>query len=315
MLGFVLVLIGSLCLATQNVLLRAIFSKSSILGMVEWGGLLSPSAGHSLLILQMRSLLMLPFMLVIAPCLHSETWSEVQQLLTPRKRSLLRKILASGGFLFISMALLFSAIAQIPAGVATILFFTHPAITVLLSWKLFGDRPTALRIGVLVTMLIGIFFITPSLDGVGGNALIWGLSAAFGAGIGYSLQSLFAQASFSEIHPVSFTLATFVVVIILSSCSLLFVQIDVSPQLWTLLWILSAIAGLFTLIGQLTYNLGIRLTSASFVGIIGISNPTLTAALAWIVLQEALANQQILGMLMVVLGVIALSQERRSKTN
>jgi len=141
------------------------------------------------------------------------------------------------------------------------------------------------------------------------------LSAAFGAGIGYSLQSLFAQASFSEIHPVSFTLATFVVVIILSSCSLLFVQIDVSPQLWTLLWILSAIAGLFTLIGQLTYNLGIRLTSASFVGIIGISNPTLTAALAWIVLQEALANQQILGMLMVVLGVIALSQERRSKTN
>jgi drug/metabolite transporter (DMT)-like permease len=310
MLGFVFVLVGSFCLAAQNVLLRAIFSESPILGTTDWGGFLTPTAGHSLLMLQMRSLLMLPLMMLISPKVHPSTWADLQQLIRPEKRSLLKRVLASGGFLFISMALLFIALAQIPAGIATVLFFTHPAITVVLSWKLFGDRPSQLRAAVVIGVLMGSFLIAPSFTGLSGEGVLLGVAAAFGAGVGYSLQSILAQTSFSEIHPAPFTLVTFVIMLFLSSLSLLFVQLNVSPDVWTMLWILSLIAGLLTLTGQLLYNLGIRLTSAAIVGIVGISNPTLTTALGWGILREGLTGRQLVGMGMVILGIVALSQEK-----
>lgn len=315
MLGFVFVLVGSFCLAAQNVLLRAIFSESPILGITDWGGFLTPTAGHSLLILQMRSLLMLPLMMLISPKVHPATWSDLQQLMHPENRSLLKRVLSSGGFLFISMALLFIAIAQIPAGIATVLFFTHPAITVLLSWKLFGDRPSWLRSVVVITVLVGSFLIAPRFTSLNGGDLL-GVLAAFGAGVGYSLQSILAQTSFSEIHPAPFTLVTFVIMLVLSSLSLLFVQFNVSPDVWAMLWVLSLIAGLLTLTGQLFYNLGIRLTSAAIVGILGISNPTWTTALGWGILREGLSSLQLLGMGMVIVGVVVIgweSQEQESE--
>jgi drug/metabolite transporter (DMT)-like permease len=313
MLGFIFVLVGSLCLAAQNVLLRAIFSESPIFGLTEWGGFLSPTPGHSLLMLQMRSALMLPLMLLISPRVHPNTWADLQQLIRPPNRSLLKRVLASSGFLFIAMALLFIALAQIPAGVATVLFFTHPAITVLLSWKWFGDRPSLLRSLVVVTVLMGSFLIAPGLTGLMDNGILLGVLAAFGAGVGYSLQSMFAQTSFSEIHPAPFTLATFVVMLFLSSLSLLLIDLEVRPEVWTTLWVLSLLAGLLTLTGQLFYNLGIRLTSAAIVGIVGISNPTLTTTLGWVVLGEGLTGRQLLGVGMVIAGVVALSQEGRNK--
>jgi drug/metabolite transporter (DMT)-like permease len=313
MIGFVLVLVGSFCLAAQNVLLRAIFSESPILGIATWGGFLTPTAGHSLLMLQMRSLLMLPLMMLISPKVHPSTWTDLQQLIRSENRSLLKRVLASGGFLFISMALLFIALAQIPAGIATVLFFTHPAITVLLSWKLFGDRPSWLRAVVVVIVLIGSFLIAPSFTGFAEDDALLGVAAALGAGVGYSLQSILAQTSFPEIHPAPFTLVTFVIMLFLSSLSLLFVHLDVSPDVWTTLWILSLIAGLLTLTGQLFYNLGIRLTSAAIVGIVGISNPTLTTALGWGILREGLSSLQLLGMGMVVVGVVVLGRESQEQ--
>jgi drug/metabolite transporter (DMT)-like permease len=312
MLGFVFVLVGSFCLAAQNVLLRAIFSESLILGITNWRGLLNPTIGHSLLILQMRSLLMLPLMMVISPRIHSSTWSDLQQLMHPENRSLLKRVLASGTFLFISMALLFIAIAQIPAGIATVLFFTHPAITVLLSWKLFGDRPSWLRSLVVITVLMGSFFIAPRFTSLDERDSL-GVLAAFGAGVGYSLQSILAQTSFAKIHPAPFTLVTFVIMLLWSSLSLLFVNLSINSTVWATLWMLSLAAGLLTLTGQLFYNLGIRLTSAAIVGIVGISNPTLTTALGWGILREGLSRLQLLGMGMVIVGVIVLGWESQGQ--
>ncbi|WP_416674313.1 DMT family transporter [Egbenema bharatensis] len=277
------------------------------------GWVSGPTPGHSLLMLQMRSTLMLPLMMLISPRVHPGTWADLQQLVRPANRSLLKRVLASSGFLFIAMALLFIALAQIPAGVATVLFFTHPAITVLLSWKWFGDRPSLVRSLVVITVLTGSFLITPGLTGLMGEGILLGVLAAFGAGIGYSLQSMFAQTSFPEIHPAPFTLATFVVMLFLSSLSLLFIHLEVPPGVWATLWVLSLLAGLLTLTGQLFYNLGIRQTSAAIVGIVGISNPTLTTALGWGILGEGLTGRQLLGMGMVIAGVVALSQERRNQ--
>jgi drug/metabolite transporter (DMT)-like permease len=307
--GFLIVILGSLCLASQNVLLRVIFSESSIFGQFMWGGLLAPTPDHSLLILQMRSVLILPAMALLSWRLHANTGEALRKLIQPQHRSLLVRSIVSSSFLFLALALLFLAIATIPAGVATVLFFIHPAITGLLSWKFFGNRPSLLRAIVTVGVLLGSVLVTPGFSG-GNSHVLLGVGAALAASVAYSVQGLLAQSCFSSIHPVPFTLVNFIVMAMLSTLLLPFITIDVPAGAWTPLWIISILASLLTLLGQLLYNIGIHLVSAASMAIVAVSNPVFTVVLAWVGLQEDLQQRQVLGVLLVIISIVALGYDR-----
>lgn len=310
MLGFLLVLLGSLCLATQNMLLRVVFVTRPILGQFMFGGFIAPTVGHSLLILQMRTLFILPLVLASAPLLYPSTWNDLRQLLTAHRRMLCLSTIGSSSFLFLSLALLFVAIAHIPAGIAVSLFFVHPALTVLLSWQILGNRPTLLRLAVLALVFTGSYLIAPVFAKSLETETLIGIGAALGAGIAYSIQSIWSQICLRQMHPVPFTVVNFVVNLILSSFSLLWIKINVASDSWGILLIISFATAALTLAGQLFYNFGIRLGDAVVVSITAISNPSFTALLAWLILQELLQGRQMLGIGLVLLGIMALSWEK-----
>lgn len=311
--GFLIVILGSLCLSAQNVLLRVIFSESSILGQFAWGGFLAPTPAHSLLILQMRSLLILPAMAVLSWRLHPGTGEVLRKLIQPQHRSLLVRSVVSSSFLFLALALLFMAIASIPAGVATVLFFIHPVITGLLAWKFFGSRPSLLRGVVTVGVLLGSILVAPGFSGGSGNVVL-GVGAALGASVSYSVQGILAQSCFGSIHPVPFTLINFIVMAVLSVLCLPLVTIEVPADTWGILWIISLFAAVLTLLGQLLYNIGIHLVSAASMAIVAVSNPMFTVMLAWVGLQEDLQLRQVLGVLLVIVSIFALGQDRSPPT-
>ncbi len=311
--GILVVVIGSLALATQNVLLRVIFSESDILGQFLWGGLIPPSPANSVLVLQMRSLLMVPAMILVSYRLYPATTSALSQLTRPQKRPTLWLSLLSGGFLFLAMVLLFIAIASIPAGVATVLFFMHPVVTGLLSWKVFGIPPSRLRLGVTVGVLLGCVLVVPSFAGTLGGSVGLGVAAALGASVTYSVQGILAQVCFRDIHPVPFTLVQFVVMAVLTTLSLLLINIEVPPGQWPILWLLSLISAGLTVLGHLCFNIGIHLVRAASMSIVAVSNPVFTATIAWLVLQEDLQTRQILGMVLVVVSIVVLGQEESRK--
>ena len=313
MRGFLIVVVGSLGLALQNVLLRVIFSESSILGRVNWGGFLAPTLSHSLLVLHLRSILILPAVILLSYRLYPTTTQALKQLIQPEMRPTLRLALISSSFLYLAMALLFVAIASIPAGVATVLFFMHPVITGLLTWVVFGSRPSRLRLAVTVGVMLGSLLVVPSFAGGGTGAMGLGVGAALGASVAYSLQGVQAQICFRHIHPVPFTLINFAVMALLSTISLFFIQIEVPPEQWGVLWGLSVIAAGLTLMGQLCYNIGIHLVRAASMSIVAVSNPVLTVTLAWLLLQESLQGRQIFGMVLVVVSIVALGQEQNRK--
>lgn len=313
MQGMLIVVLGSLCLAIQNVLLRVIFSESSILGQFDWGELIPSSPGNSLLVLQMRSVLILPAMVLLSYRLYPSTASALRQLAQPQRRSTLLMALLSSFFLFVALAFLFIAIASIPAGVATVLFFTHPVITGLLSWKVFGNRPTRLRLVVTVGVLLGTVLVLPSFTETLSGSVKLGIGTALGASVAYSLQGIMAQICFKHIHPVPFTLINFAVMALLSTVSLLLVTIDVPPGQWQILWLMSLITAGLTLLGQLFYNIGIHLVRAASMAIVAVSNPVFTVIIAWLFLQESLQSRQILGMLLVVISIVALGQEKSQR--
>ncbi len=310
MQGFVIVVVGSLGLAMQNVLLRVIFSESDILGGATWGGFLTPTLSHSLLVLHLRSILILPAVILLSYRLYPATTEALRQLLRPDQRPTLRLALMSSSFLYLAMALLFVAIASIPAGVATVLFFMHPVITGLLAWGVFGSRPSRLRLVVTAGVMLGSLLVVPNVAGNGAGAMGLGVGAALGASVGYSLQGVQAQICFRQLHPVPFTLINFAVMACWSTLSLFLIQIDVSPQQWGLLWGISVITAGLTLLGQLCYNVGIHLVRAASMSIVAVSNPVLTVILAWLLLQESLQGRQILGMVLVVVSIVALSQDQ-----
>lgn len=313
MQGMLIVILGSLCLATQNVLLRVIFAESSILGQFDWGGLIPSSPANSLLVLQMRSVLILPAMVLLSYRLYPSTTTTLQHLAQPQSRPTLYLALLSSSFLFLALTLLFIAIASIPAGVATVLFFIHPVITGLLSWKVFGNRPTRLRLGVTVGVLLGTVLVLPSFTETLSGFVKLGVGTALGASVAYSLQGILAQICFKHIHPVPFTLINFAVMALLSTLSLLLVHIEVPPERWEILWLISLIAAGLTLLGQLFYNIGIHLVRAVSMSIVAVSNPVFTVMIAWLFLQESLQSRQILGMLLVVISIVALGQEKSQR--
>lgn len=313
MQGMLIVILGSLCLAAQNVLLRVIFAESAILGQFQWGGLLPPSPDNSLLVLQMRSVLILPAMVLLSYRLYPSTTETLQHLAQSQSRSTLYLTLLSSSFLFLALALLFIAIASIPTGVATVLFFTHPVITGLLSWWVFGNRPSRLRIGVTVGVLVGTVLVLPSFAETLGGSVGLGVGTALGASVAYSLQAVLAQLCFKHIHPVPFTLINFAVMALLSTLSLMLVSIEVAPGQWQILWLISLLTAGLTLLGQLFYNIGIHLVRAASMSIVAISNPVFTVIIAWLFLQETLQSRQIFGMVLVVISIVALRQEQSQR--
>ncbi len=313
MQGFLIVVLGSFCLALQNVVVRVIFSESNLLGQATWGGLLPPTLGNSLLVLQLRSLLILPVMIWLAYRLYPTTPQVLQQLRQPHQRSTLGLALLGSSSLYVAMALLFVAIATIPAGVATVLFFTHPVITGLLSWLVLGQRPSRLRLMVTVGVLIGCGLVVPSFAGAAGGALELGVGAALGASLAYATQTVVAQICFRQIHPVPYTLINFAIMALLSTLSLAFVTLEVPPGQWGPLWLLSLLTAGLTLLGQLFYNIGIHLVRAASMAIVAVSNPVFTVVIAWVVLQESLQARQVAGIVLVVASIVTLGQEHLGK--
>ena len=311
--GFLIVVLGSLCLALQNVVVRVIFSESNLLGQATWGGLLPPTVGNSLLVLQLRSLLILPVMIWLAYRLYPATSQTLKQLRQPHQRSTLGLALLGSSSLYVAMSLLFVAIATIPAGVATVLFFTHPVITGLLSWLVLGQRPSRLRLMVTVGVLIGCGLVVPSFAGAAGGGLGLGVGAALGASLAYATQTVVAQICFRQIHPVPYTLINFAVMAVLSTLSLAFVTLEVPPDQWGPLGLLSLLTAGLTLLGQLFYNIGIHLVRAASMAIVAVSNPVFTVVIAWVVLQESLQARQVAGIVLVVASIVTLGQEHMGK--
>ena len=315
-LGLVLVLVSTAALSIHNVVVRVIGRESIILGWlgggIKVGGFIHLSLGNSLLILWLRMLVVLPLMVPVAMFLYPPVWRDLKKFLTARDRRPLSNVVGSGIFLFLSQVLIYIAIGQIGPGPAVTILFMYPIVTVPLAWFLFGDRPTRLRWIVMVTILLGVVFTAlPGITATGGNLSGGGAFIAIAAGIAFAFYLICMQLGFKKLHPIPVTLIQFSTIFVLSSVILTFspptdVQVD-QPLGFVTGGIL---LGGLTLIGYLTNNFGVRYMGAALASIVASSGPVVTALLAFLLINNPLQWVQVFGILLVTLGVGALSFER-----
>ncbi|MCU0518467.1 MAG: DMT family transporter [Oscillatoria sp. Prado101] len=314
--GLVLALISSVVLSLFNVSLKIILKAKAprmIFGIWQLQGFISPGFGNSLLILLLRTVVVIAVMPILATFLYPQVWQDLNRFVKSRDPDQWLKVVGSGFFLFLSQVLIYIAIGNIPTGIAITIFFIYPIVTVLASWWLFADKPSIVRIAAMGVITGGGVLALPA-GGAQGNLQL-GVSAAVGAGIAFAGYVITAQLGQKKLHPIPFTLVGFLSILVFCTVSLLIplpkgMAVDFNWSLWPSLLIGSAILGVFTLASYLLNNFAIRLAGAALASIIGTSGPALTALFGFIIISEKLLPLQIFGMVLVTLGVAAMSVER-----
>jgi len=318
-LGFFLVALSAVISSLYNVTIKAIFHQG---GETLVG--LEPTINNIFLVLMLRLLVVVPLMVLSAPILHFQVWQDLQNLFAPAKsktmaeREKTKQVLLlsfmSGCFLFASQLLIYVAISQVATGVATSLFFIYPIVTVLISWFLLRDRPS-----LFITWAIAAIFCGELLM-LGGNSSSMNYSqlgniTGVMSGIAFAGYVILTRLCATKLHPVTFTLINFITMLFLSFiCMMLPLLDDTSLVINTknlLEVVFSAfILGVLTLCGYLLNNFGIRLLGGIRASVIGSAVPILTVILAGLMLQENLDIVQVMGVLLVSIGAVAISFEK-----
>ncbi|MGK7926985.1 MAG: DMT family transporter [Spirulina sp.] len=305
-LGIVLVLCSALTLSLQNVVISIVLNKSSVFGIWNVGGYISPNFGNSLLILLLRMTIAIPLMSAIV--LYSRRWSDIRRFLKSGDGWGFLQVIACGFFLFAASALIYMALGELTPGVALTLFFVFPIVTVLMSWLLFGERPSLIRSLVTQTVYLGVVLIAVPAPNADIRLSTLGIVYALAAGIMFAFHLLLIQACTKKLHPVPFSLLNFVGIFAFSLLSLSIalpepMQINIAPDMWNNVLMSSLLLGCLTLLSYLTNYMGIRRIGAARASIFGASGPALTALLAWFSLGRSLSVPQLWGILLVGVAI------------
>jgi drug/metabolite transporter (DMT)-like permease len=324
-LGLIMVLGSTLALSVHNVVVGIIGNESSLFNVWSLGGFISlASLGNSILVLLIRMLIVVPLMAAIAMVIYPKTWTDIKAFCRSTDRKLMYTVVGSGGFLFLSQVLIYIAIAGVGPGVAVTILFMYPIITAPLAWIFFNDRPSWLRVVVMVGIFVGVVLTSwPRLVGTQ-EVSVWGIGTAIVSGIAFACYLISMQISFRKMHPVPVSVVQFFTIFVLTCLSLIVLPLlnpligfdyglVLNPQGRGGLLVSGFILGALTLVGYLMNNFGVRYMGAARAAIVASSGPVLTALLAFIMTpgpRTALTTVQIIGVLVVTLGVTAMNFEK-----
>ncbi|MGF1566555.1 MAG: EamA family transporter [Nodosilinea sp.] len=319
-MGLVFVVLSTLALSMHNVLVGIMGYGGQLLGQIPVAGVFPLTISNSLMLLWLRMAVVVPLMALGAVRLYPSVWLDIEALFKAADKRPAVQVVASGGFLFLSQVLIYKAISDVGPGVAVTLLFMYPLITVPLTWFLFRERPTPLRLVVMFAISMGIVFTAlPKIysDLSGDSVSLWGIGAALLSSAAFALYLVAMQLSFRRLHPVPVSLLQFCTIFVLTSLILIIGSLfGLGPDEPTSrlgLYGGGLLLGLLTLLGYLCNNYGVKLMGAAQASIIAASGPVLTAILAYLITpgeKSSLLFIQWMGVLLVTLGVVSLSLER-----
>ncbi|NES24484.1 MAG: DMT family transporter [Symploca sp. SIO3E6] len=300
-LGFSLLLLSLLALSLENVAVTAIFNKSPILGIRELGGLITPSLSNSLLLLWLRMLLIVPLMGLLARFLYPPTWRELKKLIQSPDWALCGSVIGSGFCLFLSQVLIYLALGTISPGVAVTIFFIYPVAIAFWGLRGLGRYPNRIISGALLSILVGVV-LSIFQSSVSGGVV------ATVAGVAFAGHIILIQTSRGKLHPIPTRLIHSVIVFFFSTLGLLFTWNNglVSDSFPGLI-MGSVVLGSAALVSYLLNHVSQKLLPATTASIVGATVPVLTGFVALVLLNQTMSLPQILGMLLVSLGVAALN--------
>jgi len=203
------------------------------------------------------------------------------------------------------------------AAVATMFAFSSPAMTALLSRIVFKERISWIKIFSIGLSLLGMVFVSGAYDPASWKLNAVGIAFGLLTGLFFAIYNLDGKhASDKRIDSwtallYSFAIATFFLLLFNLGMDLF----SGKPIFGDMLWLGNSISGwgiLFflavvpTLIGFGLYTMSMRFIPATSANLVATLEPVLTAIWAYFFLSEMLKTDQLLGGLLILVGVILL---------
>jgi drug/metabolite transporter (DMT)-like permease len=212
-----------------------------------------------------------------------------------------------------------SSVALNGAAVATVLAYCSTAFTALLGWWLLKERLNWAKILAVLLCLGGCALVSEAIDPAAWRTNPLGILMGVLSGLCYAIYSLMGRsASQRGMNPWTTLIYTFG----FAACFLLIANAlpgnpmpGAAARLQDLFWLGKSFAGwgiLFllaavpTVMGFGLYNVSLSILPSSVANLIVTLEPVFTAATAYILLHERLTWVQILGSVLVLMGVVVL---------
>lgn len=203
----------------------------------------------------------------------------------------------------------FKAISMTSLSVAAILLYTAPAIVMVLSFVLFGERFSICKLISLVLTFAGCVLVTGVLTEPGsvtGSGILVGL----GAGLGYALYSIFGRYAIERgYHSLTITFYTF----LFASVGTLFladisVICSVATKSVSVMGLCVALGIVCTVVPYLTYTLGLQYVENGRASILASVEPVTATMLGVVLYQEKISMTGIIGIVLVLAALILCNQ-------
>lgn len=212
-------------------------------------------------------------------------------------------VLSVGAF----SALYFMSTELNPLSIAAILLYTAPFFVVIFSKFIFGERIGALKLASLVLAFVGCALASGIL-GVSQGISAFGISVGVGAGLAYSLYSIFGAIAVKKYDSSTVTFYTFLFAsIALAPFANL---VDFVPALFSngaALWNAILIAVVSALLPYLIYTKALVLVEAGRAAILTFSEPMAASIYGLILFGEKIALQGFIGIIMIFVALVAMN--------
>jgi drug/metabolite transporter (DMT)-like permease len=289
--GILMVILATICWSTSGIFINLIIRQSglSAVGLAFWRDLTT-------------ALLLGLGILIIKP-----------SLLKVKKKDL--PWLIGMGAISIGIFHVFwnKAVVMIGASLATVVQCNAPIFVTIMAWFLFGERITGRKIIAVLLAAAGTILVS-GITSVGDWKIMpVGLLIALGSAITYGSLSLFGKKLSGEYHPwtIMFYIFGF------GTITLFIFQLG-QPDIWpagsNILPLFTGFVLISTIVGFGLYTRSLKNLPASVASITATSEIFFASILAYIFLGERLDIWQIVGSILIIIGVVLVSLAKEKPT-
>ena len=302
--GVAIAIVALLLWTVQYTTVQILFHGSP--WIADGKGFIAATWSSALVTFWIRMLMVLPFMLVIGQGLYPPLLPEMQAVFRDRDRIPLYSIAASGLFFFLAHFLLYGTIANNSATPAVALFFLYPALGQFLGWSLFNQRLSSARLLATVPLVLGILLLLVQWTAVGGR--VPGLAS----GLCYALFLMLTAVNGRRMNPMTLTVLQFGLAWLWAVPAIFFLSRTVPMNdvgYVVSCALLSATVGLSQFFGLASR----RRLGAGLSAVIQGTLPLVLGVVCLFLTDEVLPLSQVLGVLLVAGGAVALGFQRVSR--
>ena len=191
------------------------------------------------------------------------------------------------------------------SAVPALLMYTAPVFVMLLSAVFFREKITLRKVIAVIAVIIGLGIVTGAFTG--GNVTAAAMLFGLGAGLGYSLYSIFGKFVVDKYDSVTITFYTFLVASFVSVPASGVVSSAAYLADFKIITVVLALALISTVLPFLFYTRGLSGMEAGKASILATVEPVTAAIVGAVFFHESFTISKIAGMLIILSAIVYLN--------